>query len=137
MNCIEAKGTLRNVTYQKGYGMVELSRGNRVRAHRLVWEECFGPIPAKMCVCHTCDNPACVNPAHLFLGDHQWNMTDMREKGRARRGANHPRSKLTEADVRAIRASSDTKAALASRYGVAEPSIHQIITRRTWAWLKD
>ena len=135
MECIEAKGTIKNASYDaKGYGQIQ-TPGRTVKAHRHVWEECFGLIPDGLCICHHCDNPACVNPAHLFLGTHADNMRDMREKGRVRRGSKHPRSKLTEDDVRAIRLSALSNAELARRYQVTEPSIHQIVTRRTWAWL--
>lgn len=135
MNCIEAKGTLKNVGYQNGYGMVELSRGKRVRAHRLVWEQCFGIIPDGMCVCHECDNPACVNPEHLFLGSHTENMRDMKDKGRVRRGSSHPRSKFTADDVFRIRGCGESVSDLARVYGVAEQSIRDVRARRTWAWL--
>jgi len=74
-------GTLLN----SGYGQVML-RKRKVRAHRLAWELTFGPIPEGMVVCHACDNPACVNPHHLWLGTVQANVRDRDAKGRTRTG---------------------------------------------------
>lgn len=68
-----------------GYGQVfRATRKNptTVRVHRLAWEEVNGPIPAGMRVLHSCDVRACCNPAHLFLGTQQDNVTDMMQKGR-------------------------------------------------------
>jgi len=66
------------------YGSIRVGgrKGKTVKLHRLAWEEAFGPIPDGMSVCHTCDVPACCNPAHLFLGSQQDNVTDMMNKGR-------------------------------------------------------
>lgn len=108
-------------------------------ASRLMYMVLNGPIPPGQNVCHSCDNPACCNPGHLWLGSQADNMADMGHKGRGSKaglkGTAHPMSKLTVDDVQAIRASSDARTALASRYGVTEANIHRIKTRRTWKHL--
>lgn len=82
--------------------------------------------------CHTCDNPSCVNPAHLYPGSPTDNMRDAVERGRVQRGSRRYSAKLTEADVAAIRASDASAAKLASKYGVCTSNIHMIRKRRTW-----
>ena len=125
-----------------GYGVIrDVGKdGKIIRAHRLSWELHNGPIPAGIEVCHRCDNPPCVNPAHLFLGTHQDNVTDTVTKGRASgggaRGESHGRAKLTDAQVLAIRAAHAAGAAsqrqLAREYGVDRRAIHFIVTRQHW-----
>ena len=61
------------------------------RAHRLAWALAYGDIPTGMLVLHTCDNPPCCNPAHLFLGTQSENMKDKVNKGR--QGTNRNRDK--------------------------------------------
>lgn len=64
-----------------GYGQFRLDGHNRP-AHRLAWELTHGAIPEGAFVLHECDNPPCVRPDHLFLGDQSLNMADMAGKGR-------------------------------------------------------
>ena len=66
---------------KKGYG-VKWANGKAVYAHRAAWEEANGPIPYGMQVCHTCDNPPCCNPDHLFLGTNADNQQDSIAKNR-------------------------------------------------------
>lgn len=68
-----------------GYGLIRLGgTARKVLAHRAVYEMRCGPIPDGMVVLHRCDNPRCVNPAHLLLGTMRQNTADMYAKGRAR-----------------------------------------------------
>ena len=71
-----------------GYGMIAPGYGGRssILAHRASWELANGPVPAGLFVCHHCDTPLCVNPAHLFLGTDQENKDDMVRKGRSPKG---------------------------------------------------
>jgi HNH endonuclease len=78
--CIEFRGRLNAC----GYGVLRIN-GRSTLAHRAAHELHVGPIPDGLQVLHTCDNPACINPDHLWLGTHTDNMRDMASKGRGRR----------------------------------------------------
>lgn len=71
-----------------GYGQCHETRWGYelgvTRAHQMSYVITYGPIPNGLLVCHTCDNPSCINPKHLFLGTNDDNMKDMAKKGRAR-----------------------------------------------------
>lgn len=127
-----------------GYGMT-YAGGNRYKlAHRAAYEIAIGPIPAGFFVCHTCDNPCCVNPDHLFAGSHDDNVADKVRKGRQAKGAalaatlntargeRHGMAKLSERQVTEIRASSLPQKTLAAQYGVAPGTIHRVKARKGW-----
>jgi hypothetical protein len=91
--------------------------------------------------CHSCDNPPCVNPFHLFAGSPRDNVLDSMHKGRARkaRGSDNPKSKFTADQVLAIRAHEDRRGlnyALAREYGVAANSIRRIRLGLSWQHLR-
>jgi len=125
-----------------GYGTLHFE-GKSVLASRLGWEILFGPIDRGLLVCHTCDNPCCVNPQHWFLGTHQQNREDAVQKGRAKNpsflGTKNPAAKLTEGKVREARrvfALGDTTiSGLAARYGVKRESMRDAIRGKNWRWL--
>ncbi len=73
-----------------GYGLVFFHK-RKYLAHRLSYRLVWGPFKGSLFVLHRCDNPPCVNPAHLFLGTHEDNIEDMFAKGRHKPGRNpHP-----------------------------------------------
>lgn len=105
-----------------GYGVIGLGRDHLIRAHRLSFEMHEGPIPKGLIIRHRCDNPGCVNPAHLIPGTQKQNMDDAVRRGRTR---GHPR-KLTDEDVANIRLrvrSGEKKIRLAAEYSVARSYI--------------
>ena len=124
-----------------GYGVIRIDGKNRL-AHRVMYELRNGPIPDGKYICHTCDNPACVNPEHLFIGTQKDNMQDCSQKGRARSskaprpGSLHPQTKLTEADVVIIRqrcANGETQGAVGADYSLTQGAISAIVTGKSWS----
>jgi hypothetical protein len=134
-----------------GYGRIRVGT-QRIGAHRAMWTITHGEIENGLVVCHHCDNPRCCNPGHLFLGTPGDNARDKVSKGRQRnptgdahgtrtmphrvsRGENRPQSKLTEADVKEIRArygDGESFANLARKYGVTPSVIAKVARREGW-----
>lgn len=120
-----------------GYGVY-----NRHSMHRFSYELHNGDIPQKLCVCHKCDIPSCVNPSHLFLGTHKENMQDMQNKGRKwseivmRKIDGLPASaKLTPSIVKEIKKlliNGMSQNQIAKIYGVAQGTISFIKRGVTW-----
>jgi hypothetical protein len=123
---------------QYGYGLIS----HRL-AHRVSWEIAYGkPVPPGLVVCHGCDNPACVNPEHLWLGTQRDNLQDMFAKGRGKHVVprdngreRNPMAKLTADDVGKIRslAGTMTQRKLGERFGVGQDQISRILSGERWA----
>ena len=128
-----------------GYGHVGLGgphgSENRQYAHRLAYIVTHGSIPEGLDVLHTCDNPPCFNPRHLFAGTNQDNRDDQRAKGRTAIGIKNPMAKLTENQVREIRnlyqkgVRGFGQQALGQRFGVHRIAIRKIVRREMWKHL--
>ncbi len=127
-------------TNSHGYGRFQyftrLERpglGRDLYAHRVAWLLTNGPIEDGLNVLHHCDNPPCVNPAHLFLGTQTDNMQDCGRKGRA--SAPPIRAKLSEREARAIRSDARKHHIIAADYGVGRLTVWNIKHGRTWKQL--
>ena len=144
----------------KGYGLITLGHDTTMLVHRLAYELTYGMIMPGLFCLHRCDTPLCCRPDHLWLGSQADNMRDMSQKGRSigqrhpermargeRNGAHtHPekvlrgeqngQSKLTEANVRAIRrmqASKEmTRKQMAALFGVNKSAIDKVLARQVW-----
>ena len=125
----------------RGYGSFGLPLGGRVvtrRAHRISYALEFGITPADLCVLHTCDNPSCVRPDHLFLGTDTDNIADKIRKGRGAKGSAIGLSKLTEDDVvkmRRLYRESETLGMedIAKIYHVSGNAGREAIIGKTWS----
>jgi hypothetical protein len=124
--------------YPNGYGAFSVRRCTPEGAHRVAYRLFKGDTPKGSFVCHTCDEPACVNPDHLFLGSPKDNTWDMLRKGRGCMppvlvGENNSYSKLTEAAVRDIRTKRMLQREFAELYGVKQAVISKVQLRKVWA----
>jgi hypothetical protein len=135
---------------EHGYGGVRIN-DRLYKAHRVVYWLSTGVDPGPRCVLHRCDNPPCVNPAHLFLGTKKENSEDMARKGRSTLGERNParlypskhhrgemcyNAKLTEEIVRAIRrrrADGLSYSKLAAEFGICPMHAYDVANRRKWA----
>lgn len=134
-----------------GYGVISgvlmgkryVPKGGKMLAHRVSWIMANGPIPELdeyhgSVIMHACDNPRCVNPAHLVLGTQKANVHDMIAKqrdvrGKGAVGTKHKRAKLTDEQVAEIRASELGTVELANKFGVGRHTIQRARYGRSYA----
>lgn len=129
-------------TVAGGYGQIRGEGRGWIRAHRLSFQMAHGrPVAPGLIVLHTCDNPPCVNPAHLVEGTYSDNSQDCVRKGRHKvgkpdnTGTRNGMSKLDESMVKVIRqryAIGDKKAAIAADLGVTKMTVYDVIAGRGW-----
>ena len=135
--CWEWRGTKRTGGY--GFLRVWILPGNpEIKANRLAWLLEHGSVPVDRLVCHRCDNPGCVNPAHLFLGTHRDNAQDMLAKGRkaSTRGEHSGQAKLNDESVRAIKVFAEQGVSgveIARRFKVSSSTVSMILRGRNWS----
>lgn len=121
--------------HRGGYGRFWLKR-IPYRTNRMAYWLHYGIDPAEQDACHSCDNPPCCNPVHLFRGTRADNLDDMTRKGRRIRGEQHGIAKLTEDQVREIRRSYVPRKIgsnqLAKRFGVCPMTILNVVKGKIW-----
>jgi hypothetical protein len=133
--CLEWQGA----RDRSGYGTLRAGKRDH-KAHRLAYERAFGPITNGRFVCHTCDNPPCCEPSHLFLGTSQDNIDDRQSKGRGASGERMAAAKVNDHAVRQIRrlVSEDghTQQAVAEMFGIDQTTVSKIVLRVSWKHVK-
>lgn len=129
----------RGTFFPTGYGSITVD-GKTKAVHRVSYEHHSGEkIPTGMMACHKCNNKACINPAHIYIGTHGDNMRDVSMTD-VHKGENNPKSILTQSQVleikSLIRERMTVYNAIAKRYGVSRQAIKDIASGRTWGWLE-
>ena len=117
-----------------GYGVIRVM-GRMEKAHRIAYMLAKGSIPTGMDVCHSCDNPPCQNPKHLWPGTNTDNVRDRNAKRRTARGEQHGRAKLTKAGVSEIKRLGKeglSQGKIAAIRGVSRQQIGKILNGKQW-----
>lgn len=112
-----------------GYPYFMVGKHNK-RAARVSYELYIGPIPSGLWVCHHCDNPPCVNPAHLFLGNSSKNQIDCRDKGRL--GARAKLRPGQAAEIRRRYPSGGTLKEIGEDFGITESAVSRVVNGSRW-----
>lgn len=125
--------------WDRGYGLFTAA-GRTLRAARVSFSLAFGDPPVHLDVCHACDEPLCVNPAHLFLGNRSQNVKDSVKKGRFRAatGEDNSKTKLRPEQVQEIRQRSkagEQNNNLAREFGITPQSLSAILVGKSWRHL--
>jgi len=126
------------------YGIFQIHTKNQkmqIRAHRASWYYFYGVLPPlDMFVCHSCDNPSCVNPSHLFLGTPKDNTRDMVNKQRSCTGSKNGKTKLNNEQVinikKLLKDNKLTQAEIAKIFKISQSTINQINKNKTWKHVK-
>jgi hypothetical protein len=118
---------------KNGYGVFSAKPLGKYRVTRIMHYLHTGGQPGDMLMLHTCDNPSCCNPRHLFLGTARDNKHDCMAKERHQRGESHNKAVLTEEIVLAIRASDELTRDLAAKYSVAVSTINRARAGSMWS----
>ncbi len=122
---------------RQGYGIIGVAGRKNEGAHRVSYRLFVGDIPLSLSVCHHCDNPSCVNPAHLFVGTNRDNVADRERKGRQfyrKLGAHNGRARLTSAQVVAIHDDPRKQDDIALAFGVSQSTVHRIKAGAAGGW---
>jgi hypothetical protein len=123
-----------------GYGMFRSPKFTEKKAHRISWVISNGEIPDGLDVLHSCDNPGCCNPRHLFLGTDLDNVRDKFSKNREAtfEGQNNGMCKLNKdkvIEIRSLHSSGVSYRSLAKRFGIGATQVGRIVRRESWRWL--
>ncbi len=125
---------------ENGYGKFHFN-GGLMSAHRVSYILYIGEFDRSLYCLHKCDNPECVNPEHLFLGNQNDNINDMKQKGRQReaKGEKNNRSKLTNEEVKEIKMlllQGKTQVEIAKLFRTTQTNISYIKTGKLWKHIK-
>jgi hypothetical protein len=122
---------------KNGYALIRRD-GVTKKVSRIVYADYYGPIPLGMHICHTCDNRACINPAHLFAGTRLENMQDASSKGRMVWGERSHFHKLTSIQALEIRqraSAGENQTRLAHEFGINPATVSDIKRGKSWTHL--
>lgn len=120
--------------HDDGYGTMKV-KGKTVKTHRLAYECWVGPIPEGASILHSCDNPPCINPAHLRAGSQPENIEDMVSRSRQRAGRLHSAEMMAEVK-RLYKTGRHAQADLEQRFGLSSGTVSRLMSGKIWKELE-